>query len=957
LSAYGLAQPTTSESPNLAPLDPILKFLDQDGKPQEPFEKWLKGKCKAFVDEYSIEWQELALLWELVDKFVEGKQILRRRHRGYGWDVIPMPDSTTGAVREQNKLGFYERILMEKWVSSRTKLIAVAGDDSDQSVGSARAAQVWWDATVELVFSEVFRQLEAKAAHVHGTYARYFYYDESDPDGGYTEQPITEERTYKDGEDSAECLDCGYFGTAGEFDQGSLQPDLGASGDGLLPQAGMDRSSGGSLAGTSGNGGIGNGAPGFGIPADPLSSERGMGMDGGAWAPISDDIRELDSQGLDGISPPTALNDISLLCPSCGSPNVEVIPAPEIPIEVVTGTTKRNLGQLKALSVPYSEIRHEFPVSLENSTWVRWKRRVRIDELKQKWPKLKLPNADAGTRDYGLEYEDAMRRSTAINNASTRGGTQDRDRKGYADFEQWWFLPCVYQDYVFPVDIKTVAGEVIPAGTKAVDLCPNGMYVAKVVGMDAPLQICDENHQWHWVTAPYHIRLFTGLGLGIQDAVEMQRQINVVWGLIFTHIRTSAVPGWLYDKDSIEPDSVRKLGQPQNSIPVALKNRPEGTRIEDLVKQMPPGQIPGHLFPYAAQLDANMQTAAGALVNAGLPGNNNTTATGAQINDNAGNQHNAPEFAIKGEADKRSAMVLFELAKKHQLDPRFIPLKGKRGRQDGIWLSAADFANGQVRFEAVRDSWIPNTKANKQESISKLIMTFGGVEPLMMAQQAMPEFVEDVSEAFGVELAGDQFEPTALISRQRVDQIKQLAPQMAAMAPQYEEMAFLQQLQQDEMLASLSPEEQEMAAQQGMIAPVQNPMDMMGDELAASVKPEVRPEEPAHMLSIKWLQNLLLDDEIKDADDITRAGVCGLIRLHFQKQMEQQAAISALQAAAMPPTPEDDPQSEEGKKEGKAKPPSKTPQQKRTDNARANMGGASAKQGAGMPRQAAPAGM
>ncbi len=925
MSAYGLAQPTTSESPNLAPLEPVLKYLDQDGKPQPPFPLWLKTKCSTFVDEYSLEWQELALLWELVDKFIEGKQILRRRHRGYGWDVIPMPDSTTGAIREQNKLGFYERVLMEKWVSSRTKLLAVAGDDSDQAIGAARAAQIWWDAQQDLTYNETFRQLEAKAAHVHGTYARYFYYDESDPDGGTTEQPIYEDAVYSSGEDSAECLDCGYSGVAGEF---ASAPEFGGD--------------------------------------DPVAGSMGMGQVpgdagiGSAMAGVSDGAGEIGADEKVTSGSPSALlenQEISgqpqgLLCPSCGSPNVQVTPALEIPIQRETGQTeKRNLGQLKAISVPYSQLRHEFPVSLEQSTWVRWKRRVRIDELKQKWPKLKIPNADAGQRDWGLEYEDAMRKSTAVNNASTRGGNYDKDRKGYTDFSQWWFLPCVYQEYVFPADVQTIAGETIPAGTKAIDLFPNGMYVATCDGLDTPLQVCDENHKWHWITAPYHIRLFTGLGLGIQDAVEMQRQWNVLFGLIFTQIRTAAIPGWIYDKDSIEPDSVRKLGQPQQSVPVGLHNRPEGTNIKDLVFQMPPGQIPGHLFPYISLLDANMQTASGALVNAGLPGVSNSTATGAQINDAAGNQHNAPEFALKGDADKRSACLLFELAKKHYLDPRFTPLKGKRGRQDGVWLSAADFSNGQVKWEAVVDSWIPNTKANKQESISKLLMTFGGVEGLAMAQQAMPEFVDDIAEAFGVEIAGDQFEPTALICRQRVDSIKQMAPQMAALLPQYQEMAMMQQAQTQMALDSLTPEEQQMAQEQGAIPPMQNPMDMLGDEMAAAVQPEVVPEEPNHMMSIKWFQSLLLDDEIKDGDPILRSGVRALIRLHYQMEMMQQQAIMGLQMASMPPTPEDDPESVEGE-EAKKKPsqPKKTEKQSRTDSARANMGGASAQQGMAMPQ-------
>ena len=57
------------------------------------------------------------------------------------------------------------------------------------------------------------------------------------------------------------------------------------------------------------------------------------------------------------------------------------------------------------------------------------------------------------------------------------------------------------------------------------------------------------------------------------------------------------------------------------------------------------GQIPSHIPWYIGQLDANMQTAAGALVNEGVPGMDSKTATGAELMNQASNQHNAPECA------------------------------------------------------------------------------------------------------------------------------------------------------------------------------------------------------------------------------------------------------------------------------------------------------------------------
>ena len=70
-------------------------------------------------------------------------------------DKGAVADNDRCAVRQQNKLGFYSRVLMSKWVAARTKVKAVAGDDSDQTAGSVRAAQIFADVIEPIVFGTV----------------------------------------------------------------------------------------------------------------------------------------------------------------------------------------------------------------------------------------------------------------------------------------------------------------------------------------------------------------------------------------------------------------------------------------------------------------------------------------------------------------------------------------------------------------------------------------------------------------------------------------------------------------------------------------------------------------------------------------------------------------------------------------------------------------------------------
>lgn len=934
MSSATLAQPA-NDAPNYAAAAPLQQYLDADGKPQKPFEEWLKTKCDELERQEEKEWQELALLWLWINLFVEGKHFFVKKHRGFGYDVIPMPNSTTANVREQNKLGFYFRTLQSRWVASRTKIQAVAGDDSDESQGAAKAADNWYAALEDMLYPEKFRQEESVAAAIHGSYARYFYYDD-EADGGYGERPITEQQEFA-GEDIGECLDCGYTGEASEF--GGVQPP-----EGVDPQAALyDQQSLQNIqpaqAGAVNGLQIGNppanrtsGMPTMaaGNGGMDMAAQSGMQQAGGYPGAIPDASMAEPQSGSNVL-------DAQTLCPACASPNVSISPGQTEQLEVVTGSEKYKLGNLKALSVPYSQLRHEIAKSLEDSEWLRWTRRMRIETVKAKFPNLKIPPPNSRKSDPGLQYEDAMRRSVAT---STGGGTDrlQRNNRFYTDFTQWWFEPCMYSDYVFPADVQTVEGAVIPAGTKGLDMYPKGMYVARLEGIDAPLQVSPENKKDHWVSAPYHLRLFTGLGIGINDAIEMQRQWNLILSLVFTQIRTAALPGWLYAKDAIKPEEARTLGQPQNSVPVATRNFPENTRIEQLVHQMQPGQIPSHIPWYIGQLDANMQTSMGALVNEGVPGIDSKTATGVDRMVSAQQQHNAPEFALKGDADTRSAYVCFELSKKHFIEPRYLPLNGKHGKQGGIWLSAADLANGQVRFRAVRDSWMPNTKLDKQEAIGKLLLQFGGLQGLMMAMQTMPDFVDQCAEIFGIDIEGDIFEPTVILERQRIDQLFDMAPQYAALVEQQAAMNEL--MMQGVEMGMMEPQVDPMS---GMPVPPPDPLETVGMQMVEDLTPPVEVEEPAHMIAIKWLRELALTDEMKEADPLVRAGWKALIKAHLEAEAQVQMVMQQFAAIANPQPPEEE---QNG-------PPSKTEDQKRKESANANKGKQGPPQGRPRPQQPA----
>ena len=901
----GLAIPTT-KGPNYAPAKPLERYVDSQGKEQKPFPEWVKVKTGDLERLEDAVWRELALVWQLLNMMINGDQLAVRGHRTGTWTKVPMPTTTTAPVRQQNKLGFYSRVLMSKWVASRTKLKAVAGDDSDQTAGAVRSAQIFADVIQPIVYSEMFRQQEGLAGQAHGTYARYFYYDE-EADGGYTEDPITEPRNIQFGGGIGSCYECGYVGSAGEF-----------AGSGQIPGGQLQDSN---LAGN----------------RDAFNAQYGHDelaeWEAGLEAPHPPEMEQYEQDEARHLSGISARRDsfnqdvaaqggggfTGAACPSCGSPNVAIEEPETQEIEVVTGTQKRKLGQMRAISVPYTQLRHEIACSAEESPWLRWKRRCRIEEVQAQFPKLRItPTPNNNDRDPGLMVEESLRRSVAQTGAPRTWSTQKTDDQ-YTNFTQWWLAPSMYADYVFPASMETVAGEQIPMGAKASELFPDGMYVAMVEGVDTPVQVRNESHKWHWVTCPYRLQMFSGLGIGINDAMEMQRQWNVTLSLVFEQIRSSSLPGWLYDKDAISPDDVRLLGQPQNSVPVSTRNRQENTRLEQLVHQMTPGQLPSHIPWYIGQLDANMQTSTGALVNEGVPGMDSKTATGAELMNSASNQHNAPEFALKGDADTRSMVLLFDLAKKHYVEPRYLPLSGKRGKQDGIWLSKADFENGQVRWEAVTDTWLPSTKMDKQQAIQGMLLAVGGPLIFMQLLTEKPEIAQQLMEVFGVDADAfdDEYAATSVLCRQRADQVKQLAQQAQPL------------LMQAQQMAAMYPPMAQVDPMTGQLMPPPDPTAELAQMILANLQPPPCLEEPGHKIAMDWYREILIDDEIKEADELTRACIQALIRMEAQMMMEEASILGQMQMMAQPMPPG-------GAAPGN--PPQKTEKDKRKDNARSQMG-------------------
>src|SRR5262249_39422809 len=189
-------------------------------------------------------------------------------------------------------------------------------------------------------------------------------------------------------------------------------------------------------------------------------------------------------------------------------------------------------------------------------------------------------------------------------------------------------------------------------------------------------------------------------------------------------------------------------------------------------------------FGYAEKLNQHMQLASRVTdFSAGLPGVNNDTATGAEITRSNSQNLFAPQLANKAEVDRRGAEIELRLFKQNQFDEMYVSLGGRRGEQDGIWLSAAN-VNVDLFAEVVEDSYLPQTNLERRQRWDAFLQRVGGLPGLKAALQEFPEQVEQLAEIFDVDLASADYTAAAELCAIRIEQMKQALPMLQIMAAQ-----------------------------------------------------------------------------------------------------------------------------------------------------------------------------
>jgi hypothetical protein len=830
-------------------------------------EKWFTDRPDELWRENEQVWKSQYLLWQLIFLFMEGKQVLKKSRYGSGWRAAPMMERTDSPVYAMNLVGFYSHNIKAKWTQSHTDIRFIAARDTDEASGAAKAASTIYDHYARKLYGELFRQTEAMLAQC-GKYVRYYYYSD-DADGGYARKEVYGTEQVKPGPDSYFCPDCG---AAGELDTAGMQPKppdrqytTQTQVAGELDTAGMQ-----SMAGPEG------------VESDEMAEGAGIG-----------EIPEGPS---------------ATICPECGSPNAVIESVEPVEVQTLEGYEEEKQGDICCEVVPCFELKHDLACSPQDSAYLIRKRRVRVSDLESKFPGLKIRPAVSDSA--ALKAQQNLRESTYVTGPAGSSGRDSETAGEFVDFTQIWLKPQMYSRNVLKYGYTTALGMEMPAGTSLAEMFPKGLYIAKVEGVEGVVEVRDECHSDYWVGQVYMPKAMSALGTGIEDMIEGNRQYNLIMSLIYTQLRTSASPGVLYE-ESLLPNGVSSyLGNPLKNIPVRTMGLPEQRSLRDAVFQMQSNPPSPALFNYAQQLNNYEQLASRITdFSGGLPGVNNETATGAQIASANAQSLMAPQLALKAEMDRLGADVILKLFKEHCFDERYLSISGQRGKQNGVWLAAADLGT-DIMTEVVPESFLPQTSFERRERLKGFLMDVGGPLGVKQMQAEMPEFLEQLTETYDVDLGGEDYSVAAEVSKQRIDQMTQALPMLQV------------------MMQGMPPTTMDIDPMTGAMVEVPvDPMAEAGQFLLGILEPPIIPEEMGHIPAIDYLRDYLLTDAGKEMSPELRAGVVAMIHAHIEGAMAEAAITGQMQMAAQP-MPMMSPDGEMPPDEG---PKNKNPQKKQAE--------------------------
>lgn len=577
-------------------------------------------------------------------------------------------------------------------------------------------------------------------------------------------------------------------------------------------------------------------------------------------------------------------------CPSCGSDAVNLMsPETEI-LPQITGRERVSLGELCCTLLDLPSCRWDMKHAAHESSWFLHEQFVPLTQLRGiLGPRVRIDgDSDApndGNKAFdGLKILESLAASGAVldgrENAGTTETGQDRSSslwKAKARLSALWLSPEDYDDLTCKGLNETVSGQGIEEDTEFVQVFPDGVC-AVFVNNTHLLGLFGESHKKQVKSGIWHINAASGLGQGMNDVIEAQKQRNAFASQTMQYIGGNATPGVMYLQELLTPDAVNLLRRPDARIPISGTLLPDGIKPQEAVFPMPVGQLNPAILQYLENFNesAMQRSAHVTQFSDGVPGGGNKdTATAAQITQANSDAVLQGPFTNKGEVRRGVIEDGLELFKTKVPLEVWLRTRSKYGRQTGIQISGKDLS-GPVSLEVVEGSDLSRDEFSKRNAYAMYLQVVGSAGGFEVLQATRPQLLPLLEGAFGINTPGEDSEELETLCLERLASLKPIVGQA-------------------EQGGYLNPDECAMVLRQLM--PFQALPPGLQQVIAAQPFPpsvfELNHEDKA-----KWFAGWLDTNDGLDASVCLRAAAAGMIILHAEFGSGQAGALGAMQGQA-----------------------------------------------------------
>ena len=553
-------------------------------------------------------------------------------------------------------------------------------------------------------------------------------------------------------------------------------------------------------------------------------------------------------------------------CPNCKSYEIDL---PESPVtqsyRTVTGRQPVNMGAMELRVLPIQAVRFDMHLRCEISSWMIHREIINQRQLQYYLGNAHLPMADIFI-DEGLRSLQSI--SHAGNTLSGRNtGFQGDIASSDTVLERFSVSQADIAHIVAGQEEETISGGKIKKGQRFADLCVGGCTIIGINQMGTILGIYPNvHHSQEVATGVYHQRLESGVGRGSEDTVEVQKRFNRFDAQNVKAMETGASPAHTYVEGAIDPQHVKKIGQPGSAIPIN-QGIAQSLGSQNVVNQIPPTSMPAQFFSYTYDILNQFRqfTSHATFAEGGFPGVDNKTLGGMKLAQSNANSIWTPMLKLKSEVRASIAHHTLKLHNRHFKDVSMYMSFGQT--QEG--QEVGDFVKGSqidcdIRFTAIRNSEQPKTDYDRQMDFANMLSLVGGGAGYAQLKQLDPQLITSLQKTFDLDLGDDVYDCLSDVCEERLEEAFEVYRQG---------MESFEQFQQKAM-------------QLGVEIPPP-PIELVLEGLS---KP-IMLTEPNHLIKAKWYQSYLDTPEGFKLEETMREIVSAFIVRHFQMEVAFQSAL------------------------------------------------------------------